>query len=89
MATIKVILDKRRAKRDGSFPLKIGIFHNKKSHLHSLGISILPDQWKESQNQIISHPNRKLLNAKINKQFTWVEQKLLDLERTKPIYLCI
>jgi len=41
MATMRIILDQRRAKKDGSFPIKIRIFHNQKAHLHSLGISIL------------------------------------------------
>ena len=86
MATLSIILDQRRTKRDGSFPLKIRISHNKKAHLHSLGISILPKQWDVSKFQIKQHTNCKLLNAKLNKQFTWVEQKLLDLERTKPIH---
>ncbi len=84
MITLSIVLDKRRAKKDGSFPLKIRIFKSPKTHLHSLGISIQPNQWESNGKKIVKHSNSKLLNAKVNQTYSKVEQLILDAERDNP-----
>lgn len=81
MAILKLVLDQRRAKKDGTYPLKIRIRYSFKTYYYALGISILPNQWDEAQKQITKHSNSKLLNAKVNQEYSKVEQLILNAER--------
>ncbi len=44
MASIKLTLDTRTARKDGTFPLKIGVSHNRYFQI-SLDVHLLPEQW--------------------------------------------
>jgi integrase/recombinase XerD len=80
MATLKTILDKRRAKSDGSFNIIFRITHNRKNYSINSDISILIHQWNEKKSEINKlHPNFNLLNLKITKQFFKIQQAILLL----------
>lgn len=88
MATIKIILDTRRPKADGTYPLKFRIYQGKKYRDIPLSIFLNPDDWDDLKRQIKkSHPNYKLLNHKILKQHTELEATLLKAESSKAIAL--
>ncbi len=44
MASIKLTLDKRSPRKDGTFPLKLGVSHNGYFQI-SLNVHLLPEQW--------------------------------------------
>lgn len=46
MASIKLILDKRAARKDGTYPVKLGVSHNGYFQI-SLNVHVLPEHWAD------------------------------------------
>lgn len=68
MAIVKLYFDKRRAKKDGTFPLKLKLFHLEHAVYISLGRSFKANQWNEKDNKVrSSFPNSGMVNASIRK----------------------
>ena len=82
MATIKTVLDKRRIKEDGTYPLGVRITHQTKSTFLALQIS-LPLKYWDTKKQCVksSHPNAKLLNLNISKKLIEIQEVILKLEQ--------
>ena len=81
MANVKVLLDQRRAKSDGTFNIIFRITDCKKVCTINSGVSIYEKYWNEKKMLIDkSHPNSKLLNIKISKAFFKIEQCVLTLD---------
>jgi len=68
MAIVKLYFDKRRAKKDGTFPLKLKLFHLEHAVYISLGRTFKANQWNEKDNKVrASFPNSGMVNASIRK----------------------
>lgn len=81
MANVKVLLDQRRAKSDGTFNIIFRITDCKKVCTINSGVSIDVKYWNEKKMLIDkSHPNSKLLNIKLSKTFFKMEQCILTLD---------
>lgn len=82
MATLKIVLDQRRAKLDGTYPLVLRITFHTKSRSIPLKIFLKPNQWDEKE-QVVkkNHPNQKLLNHTIATKRLEVEGVILKLEQ--------
>lgn len=81
MASVKAILDTRRAKSDGTFNIIFRITHFKKVYTLNSGISIQECYWNTRNNEVDKHhPNSKLLNIKLSKEYFKIEQALLQLD---------
>jgi hypothetical protein len=65
MATFKVQLEKRRQLKDGSYPLIIRIFNGRKFRDINLKIRLKEDEFDESIQRAVKHPNKKTINQKI------------------------
>ena len=79
MATLKIYLDKRSRKKDGSFPLKISLNHKGKTALIGLNLSLMADQWDEKKQRVTNHDNKVFLNKYILQQYTFLTNRLLQL----------
>lgn len=75
MAIIKIYLDKRTIRKDGTSPLKLSIHHKGRTSLLSLNTYIPAQNWDEMSAKVIGLPNRVSLNA-------FLFQKRLDAENT-------
>ena len=81
MATIKIVLDSRRAKADESYNVIFRITHFKKVYTLNSGISVKENHWNSQTLQIDkSHPNFKLLNANLYKDYFKVQEAILTLD---------
>ena len=70
MATLKTLLDKRRAKSDGCFNIIFRVTHERKVYTFNSEILIKELHWNKQRNEIDkTHPNSKLLNIKLSIQF--------------------
>ena len=84
MATINLVLDKRRQKKDGTYPLILRIIQNRKSTYLTTGVFLRAEDWDETGREIRkTHPNHKLLNHSIKKKYTALEGRLIGLELTE------
>jgi integrase/recombinase XerD len=82
MANIKTLLDLRRAKSDGTFNIIFRITERKKVYTINSGVSLQQNYWDERKGQVgKAHPNSKLLNIKLSKDFFKVEQAVLSLDQ--------
>ena len=79
MASIKIALDTRAQKQDGTYPLKIVVSHHGYTARHSLGISIRRDQWDAHRSIVINHNNKAFLNSVLLQRLTEWQQAVLAL----------
>lgn len=77
MASASLYLDKRRKKKDGTYPLKISITH-KGTFMVNLGIDLKEDQWEN--NKVVDHPQRGMLNNVIKRRLVAVNNQLIELQ---------
>jgi integrase/recombinase XerD len=64
--TFKIVLDKRRPKKNNTFPLRMRVYQGRDYKTHSLGIDLRESDWNEQTRQVkTSHPSNKLHNVKL------------------------
>jgi integrase/recombinase XerD len=84
MATVKIILDKRRAKPDGSYPINFQICHQRKTTTRSIKIYVLENDWDDESKTIRkSNPQYKSLNLKLKKEYADIQSQLLLADDVK------
>lgn len=80
MATIKVVL-RKKANKDGSFPLALRITKDRKTSFIHLGHSVKENEWNEAEQRVkSSHPNSKRLNNFILKKKAEASDKSIEAE---------
>ena len=66
MATIRIYLDTRSRKADGTFPLKFSVNHRGQTALIPLEISLHRNQWDARLQRVIEHPAKQELQRIIS-----------------------
>lgn len=79
MAIVSFYLDKRRAKKDGAFPIKLYVNHNKRFYIKT-DFSALENNWEGTQFSK-SEPNYKAKNVILRNILNKAENALYELER--------
>lgn len=79
MGNVSFYLDRRRSKKDGSFPIKLYVSHHKKFHV-STPFTSLEDNWDINQYSK-SEPNYKAKNIAIRTLINKVEDVIYSLEK--------
>ena len=74
MATIRVYLDTRAKKSDGTYPLKLAVNHRRQTALIPLDISLHRNQWDARLQRVVEHPAKQELQRLIDN----VRQKALS-----------
>jgi len=81
MANVKTKLDTRRVKSDSTYNIIYKIRHQKKVYTINSGTSILEHFWDYENCKIIKqHPNAKLINLKLLKDYFNIEKAILTLD---------
>ena len=86
MATsTKIILDDRRPKDDGTFPIVIRLTHNRITRYIHTGYSVNPDEWDEPSKYVISKnisaKELKVINSRIRLKESAANDIILELEK--------
>ena len=80
MAHVKLTLDMRREKADGTYNIIYRITHFKRVYTINSGFSIPTVAWRKNKACVVnSHPNSKLINLQLLKRFYTIEEALLIL----------
>lgn len=83
-ATVTLQLDKRRAKKDGSYPIKILVVVNTKPLRISTGYSVEEKHWNNSSQMIKTvcklYPNVSRVNNYLHKQRGIISEKITQLQ---------
>lgn len=82
MASVRVTLDTRARKQDGTFPVKLTISHHGQSAHQSLGIYLRRDEWDERRRLVVVTPNKTFLNSVIMQHVTDWQNAILSLQPT-------
>lgn len=78
MVIINTVLDKRKIKKDDTYPISFRIYHLGKTRMISSKISIEEKYWDEKKKLIkVSHQNGEALNRHITKQLADLQSELL------------
>jgi integrase/recombinase XerD len=81
MANVKTTLDTRRLKSDGTFNIIYRIRYQKKAYTINSRTSILVKYWDYEHSEITKqHPNCKLINLKLLKDYFKIEKAILTLD---------
>ena len=87
MATLKLTLDERYVKSNGTSPVVIRISHQRKSSSLSTGYYIEKRHWdKEKMKVRRSHTNHESLNIKLRNKLNAIEKKVLKFEDRRPSF---
>ena len=81
MASLKLLLDTRRVKSDGTFNLIYRITHLRKVYTINSGVSLKKEYWNINDTEVYRlHPNSKLINLKLNKDYFLLQDGILRLD---------
>ncbi len=82
MIKVKLCLDKRSQKKDGSFPIKIYVSNNRKVFYVNTGFSALENCW--INNELTPDiPNFRSKNSRIREMYNQVDDIVLTVERER------
>src|SRR5688572_14683309 len=85
MATIKIILDKRRAKKNGEYPVVGRICHQKKFKDISTNCQVHIQQWDEKSSQVKkNHPAQRQINLRLKELELEYACKILECHKKYP-----
>ena len=78
MVHVRIILDARRPKVDGTYPLYIRVTEIKKVLHLPTGFSLLKAQWDAEASRVLnSHPNAGRINASITKRYFEAQKAII------------
>ena len=78
MVTIKVFLDKRKIKKDNTYPVCLRIYHEGTSTTRSTKIDVLESQWDDVKKLVKKvHPTAVAFNRLLTKQIADLQSTLL------------
>jgi site-specific recombinase XerD len=78
MVLLKLILDTRRAKSDGSYPIIFRITQYKKVYSLPTGFSVQPNLWSVNNREVTKeHPNALRINTFLNKKYYEIQKAIL------------
>jgi hypothetical protein len=81
MVHLKIILDTRRKKSDGTYPVVYRITDVKKVLIIQSGISVAEDLWNSEERFVSNiHPNFQTLNASLSKKYYDIQKAIVNLE---------
>lgn len=80
MAKISLRLDKRRARNDGSYPLKVAVSRAGRTTYIPLNIYLRDDEWDASRQEIVKRQDRRMLNVMVQDRLAAFNSELLRLQ---------
>ena len=85
MSTLKISIDRRRIKKDGTFPVILRIYHGSKYITVRSNISVHSKDWDSTSSTIKkSHPLYQSLNIRIKEMELFYSARLLELYSKNP-----
>ena len=83
MATIKLYLDTRRAKADGTYPIRLAVNNHGETAFISLGQSVKKDEWDKRQCRIKKRPDRDFLNDYLRDRYDYYNRIMMRLQMSE------
>lgn len=71
----------KKPRKNGTLPIQIRAYQNRKRRLYPSGLYVLPHQWDPHKHLVCQHPLADEYNAELTKQKLSYQKQLLDLKR--------
>lgn len=78
MATIRIYLDTRSKKKDGTYPLKLAVNHKGQTAMFPIEVSLKKAQWDGRTQRVMEHPNKQQLQKYLDNVAAKATTTLLD-----------
>lgn len=75
----------KKPRRDGTFPIQIRAYQDRKRRYYSSGLYVLPHQWNERNRLVCNHPLAYEYNAELTAQKLSYQRHILDLKRADKV----
>lgn len=79
MASVKLSLDKRAIKKDGTYPLKYTISHGGRTAQIPTTISVSVEQWDAVRCKVVQREDKYFLNAQLGQRLAEIGRAILQL----------
>lgn len=80
MAKVSLRLDTRRARADGTFPLKVAVARDGRTSYVPLNVTLHRDEWDRNRLEVVKRPDRRTLNIYLQDKITSLKAELLKLQ---------
>lgn len=80
MAKISLRLDKRRARKDGTYPLKVAVSRSSRTTYVPLNIYLREEEWDADRQEIVKRQDRRMLNVMVQDRLAAFNSELLRLQ---------
>lgn len=80
MAKITLKLDIRRAKRDGTYPLKVAIYRGGKTVYMPIDLSLKKEEWNRDKQEVVKRSDRRELNILLQDKLASLNAELLKIQ---------
>lgn len=80
MAKISLKLDTRRAREDGSYPLKVAVSRNSRTTYVHLNVYLREEEWDALRQEVIRRPDRRMLNVMLQDRLAAFNTELMRLQ---------
>lgn len=88
MASIKLTLDTRAARKDGTLPVKVTVSHRGKTSHISLGIYLRAHEWNKDAQRVQGRGDKDFLNDQLSQRFSYYYNKLVALRTAGKLKGC-
>lgn len=80
MAKISLRLDKRRARKDGTYPLKVAVSRSSRTTYVPLNIYLREEEWDADRQEVVRRSDRRMLNVLIKDKLASFNSELLRIQ---------
>ncbi len=75
----------KKSRKDGTLPIQIRAYQDRKRRLYPSGLYVLPHQWDNNNRLVQKHPLANEYNAELTAQKLSYQRHILDLKRTDKV----
>lgn len=80
MIKVSIKLDKRRRLNNGKYPLKFKVARKNSAIYIATGYELKAEDWDAKNEKIKNLPDKRLLNIKLGKRLSEINEKVIDLQ---------
>lgn len=77
--TVSIFLDTRAAGKRTPAPIKFAVRRKGQAAYIATGLKVLASQWNKSRNEVVGHPNAKMMNIVLAKKRVAIDSAVLQL----------
>lgn len=86
MVSLKISIDKRHRRKDGTYPLILVVSHHSRTAHIPVGLSLPVEMWDATRSRVVAHPQRAQLQTHVDGLLTAARLALLAIPKAEIIH---